>query len=219
MQKVNDLVIRGRHGEIAKLVERIERIERNHMVADWERDLDAEKKLNAGLDPAIPGAYCFQLATGPLRPVSLILGRRGWDELHVSSLITRDRKPLSDVEYNRTLGDFYANVLIPMSVGTKIVSEMNPPRFLMHEYLSLKAMNRLEDFSLSSNKETIHIPDWTKWNRFVIQAHRDDAYLSDEDLDYWLMSDGFSQEDRQSLLGEFESGRTLLRTYDEEQVH
>ncbi len=216
MQRVNDLVIRGKHAEVAKLVERIER---NQMVADWERDLEAEKKLNAGLDAAVPGAYCFQLATGPLRPVSLILGRRGWDELHVSSLITRDRKPLSDIEYNRTLGDFYANVLIPMSVGIKIVSEMNPPRVLMHEYLSPEAMNRLEEFSLASNKETVHIPDWPKWNRFVIQAHRDGAYLSDEDLDYWLMSDGFSQENRQSLLGEFESGRTLLRTYDEERVY
>ena len=44
MQRVNDLVVRGKHAEVAKLVERIER---NQMVADWVRDLDAESRLNS----------------------------------------------------------------------------------------------------------------------------------------------------------------------------
>ena len=207
MQRINNLVVRGKQAEIAKLTERIER---NHMVADWERDLEAEGRLKSGLESGAPGAYCFRLNHGPLRPVSLILGRRGWDEFHVSSIITTDRRPLSDVDYNRTLGDFFANVLVPMSVVIKVVPEMNPPRVVMQEFLSPEAMNRLEEFRIVSQKETICLPDWAKWNRFVIQAHRDGAYLGDEDLDYWLMSAGFSFEDRKNLLGEFESGRTLL---------
>jgi len=216
MQRINDLIVRGKHAEVAKLVARFDR---NPVVADWKRDLAGEQQLKSTNDDSSPTAFCFETISGPLRPVTLILRRRGWDELHVISIITKDKKPLSDVEYNQILGDFYANVLIPMSVGIKVATEMRPPRIEMEEFLSPEAMDRLREFSIASTKGDNHVPDMARWDRFVIQTHLDRDYLSDEDLDYWLMSDGFSPEDRLELLTSFMARRNLLENYDAARVH
>ncbi len=214
MQRVNDLVVRGNQAEVAKLVERIER---NNIVADWRRDRDSEERLESTSDGAL-STYCFKLVNGPLRPVMLILTRRGWEELYVMSIVTLDGDPLSDVEYNRILGDFHANVLVFMSVGIKVLVEMRPPRMELEEFLSSEAMDRLREFSIASAKGDDHVPDLPRWHRFVIQAHLDGCYLDSEDLDYWLMGDGFSPEDRRDLLISFAEGRNFLREYDEARV-
>ena len=179
MQWKNSMEIRGKHSEVAKL---IGKIERNQSITDWKRDLDAEEKLNANIEAPTPGVFCVDLEDGPLTPVKLILKRIGWDELFASSIITKDRKPLSDIEYNRILGDFHANVLVPIAVGIKVVLEMSPLRLAMEEFLSPSATERLKEFSLASNQQTGHVLDWSKWNRFVIQAHLDSTYLDDVDL-------------------------------------
>ena len=220
MRRANDLVVRGIQSEIHKY---LERIERHQFLADWSRNLEAEERLNAGrenldLVVGLPRIYCYELIHGPLRPVSLRLEGVSWKELRVTSIVTKDGKSLDDVEYNRILGDFFANVLIPMSVGIKVVAEMRPPRIELEEFLSSKAMDRLREFSIASTKGDNHVPDGSRWSDFVIQAHLDGAYLGDEDLDYWLMSDGFSVDDRQTLLMEFEGVRTLLNQYDKVRV-
>lgn len=216
MQRVNELAVRGPHAEVRKLVERVER---NPLFADWKRDASAEAKLNANLDVTTPGVFCFVLDDPSMRPVTLILARKGWDELHVSSLITKDRRPLSDVEYNRILGDFFANVLVPLSLGIKLDLDMTPARGEVEQYLSPDALGRLLEFSAASKKDTTSLPDGLKWDRFIIQAYRDGALLDGEELHYWLLSDGFSQEDSDRLLESFEEGWSLLAAYDEERVH
>ena len=64
MQRVNDPVIREKHAEVAKL------IERNQTVADWKRDLAAEQRLNSPGDASSASAYCFEIRRPASTPSS-----------------------------------------------------------------------------------------------------------------------------------------------------
>ena len=110
MRMVNEMNVRGQAPEIDKLVEKIgEEIRFD----GWKREPTVEKALqNSGIGRL--GVYCYSRQSGEGKPAaSLILYKRGPDELAVSSIVPAVRKPLTDEEYNEILADFKETVLRP----------------------------------------------------------------------------------------------------------
>ncbi len=218
MSRRNELIVRGGGVSILALMSRFKRTD---LLEDWTRDEAAEERLKPTLSVANPIVFCFNLHGGPLRPVTLILKAIGLTEMRVSSIMTDDRKPQTDTEYNRVLGDFLANVLVPLGVGLKLEFVMEPPRAELGDFMSPDSMDRLREFLVASTSEgeAFAIPDLGRWTRFIIQAHRDEVYVGSEDLEYWLKLHGFSDEICQFLLRNYMEAQRVLMEYDKERVH
>ena len=218
MNRRNELRVRG---DGISLLALMGRFERTDLLEDWVRDEAAEQRLNQATTQAKLNAFCFQLRGGPLRPVSLILQANGFADMRVTLIMTIDGKPQSDTEYNRVLGDFLANVLVPLSVGLKLEFVMEPPRAELGEFVSPDVVDRLREFLVASTEEgqVYAVPDHEKWTRFIIQAHRDQVYIGNEELEYWLKLQGFSDGSCESLLDSYVRTEQVLREYDRETVH
>ena len=218
MDRRNELIVRGDGVAMLALMSRFKRTD---LLEDWTRDEAAEERLHLVKTEVQPDAFCFKLRSGPLRPVILVLQPNGFTEMRVSLVSTTDGQPQTDTDYNRVLGDFLANVLIPLGIGLPVKFIMEPPRAELGKFVSPDAMDRLREFRVASTIESqsYAVPDLDRWNRFIIQAHRDESYIGDEELEYWLRLHGFSDEHNKYLLDKYTQTGQVLREYDKERVH
>lgn len=90
-----------------------------------------------------------------------------------------------------------------------------PARPQLEGLLSPEALARLESFAEAVNKAALHEPDLGRWAAFIEQAHLEEAVIDHQQLETWLADEGFPKDQRARLIGEYESGRRLLRAYDE----
>src|SRR5437588_164415 len=82
--------------------------------------------------------------------------------------------------------------------------------------LSPDAVRLLRAFSTSANRAGLHPNDRRRWNAFLIRVHQDESLFDPALLDEWLQQEGWPEETRGQLVGEYEAARSLLSAYDEE---
>jgi hypothetical protein len=123
---------------------------------------------------------------------------------------------LTDEEQQHVLGEFERDFLRPAAAEVGVVTELVGHRRSVEDDLSPEAVRRLRPFSASANRTCLHANDRRRWNAFVVRAHQEEALFDPALLDEWLRQEGWPEDARRRLVGEYEAARSLLLAYDEE---
>jgi hypothetical protein len=188
------------------------------LAGGWRRDIEAESRLR---ELGLPGssARCFACTAEGRRPAAALwLQLRGGDELYVANIVPLGKRDLSDDDSNLVLADFVSQVLHPACDGLAIQTKLIQPRVTPEAYLSPEGVRRLQSFFATANKSLLHPADWQRWREFIIQSHVEGADFDPSLLDQWFAEQGWPQEQRQHLVGEYENARSVLAAYDEERL-
>jgi hypothetical protein len=213
MRALNDLVIRGPSPEVAAFLCRLE----GSLVGGWRRDRALEARLH-GMGVGGDAAFCFSCDDAPGRQAAALwLQARGPEEWYVSNIVPLGRHTLSDEEYNRILGEFESRFLEPLSCSSAVHSEILPARTRLEDYLFAETARLLRAFSAAANRTALHPSDRQRWQQFLVRAHREGSPMDALFLDEWLASEGWPEEARGELARAYETARSLLAGYDEEQ--
>jgi hypothetical protein len=183
----------------------------------WRRYAEAESRLRAlGL---LGGDRCFSCTAEGRRPAAAVwLQPRGEGELFVSNVVPLERRELSDAEYHLILGEFASQLLRAASSGLDVQTELTHRRVTLEAQLSHEGARRLKAFSETANRALLHQEDRRRWRDFIVQAHVEGADFDSPLLERWLADQGWPQEQRQHLVEEYETSRSVLAAYDEERV-
>ena len=104
-----------------------------------------------------------------------------------------------------------------ISVGVQV--ELASPDFRIDDVLSASAVQALRGFSSLANRSVLHPLDRERWNRFLGMAHREQALLTSDMLQRWLVEEEKWPEDKAfDLTVEYEHARGLLKTYEAQQA-
>ncbi len=212
MKITTELTIRGEQSNLERLLARVEAILRD----GWKRNRAAEERLG---QHGLRGRwdYSFSCTATAGRPAAALwVHARSQNELFVSTVISLEKQKLTEEESNGLLVEFKREFLDPaaaeVGVETEVVQHL---RTLEHD-LSPEAVRLLQAFSASANRASLHPNDRRRWNAFLVRVHRDESLFDRAMLDEWLQQDGWPEDTRCQLLGEYEAARSLLLAYDEE---
>jgi len=143
-----------------------------------------------------------------------VLARPGKAE--VVNITSDEVDRVSEDQYNAVLGEF-AKIADPIAASCECTILTNKDTGDLQPWLSAGGIERLKAFSLAANKKTgsAHPMDAARWYDFLIQAHREDSDLPVGTLGEYLVGDlGWTSDQAQKLMIEYEEGRSLLRAYD-----
>ena len=212
MRTTNELTIRGERTHLERLLARVEALLRD----GWKRDREAEERLGRR-GPPRPWARCFSCTARGDRPAAgLWVHARGPNELYVANVVPLEKQELSEEEYNRLLAGFEREFLAPAAAEVGAETEVVQHRLTLEDDLSPEAVRLLRAFSSSANHTSLHPNDRRRWNAFLVRVHQDEALFDPALLDEWLQQEGWPEDTRCQLVGEYEAARSLLSAYDEE---
>jgi hypothetical protein len=212
MRATRGLVIRGEPIHLARLLARIEEL----LHHGWRRDREAEERLDRrGVRG--PFAYCFSCtATADRLAAGLWIHARGPNEWYVSSVVPLEKQDFTEEESSRVLAEFEREFVAPAAVGLEVETEVVHHRLTLEDELSPDSVRLLRAFSASADKFSFTSDDRQRWNAFLVRVHRDESLFDPILLDAWLEEEGWPEERRGQLVGEYEAARSLLAAYDEE---
>lgn len=213
-----ELIIRGDTAAMGELRQRFDA----GLHGGWDRRPDVESRFRQTL-PSRTVAFCFsKMVPGFDREVAVLLQGRVpgmGDELHLSSIVPlTGRGQLDLAQHDQVVTDFRETFLKPLArgIGVRVLDRSVSTRPSLEQLLSPVAAARLRAFSTLANKSILHPLDQQRWDEFVGQTHRDEVIVDPGQLDEWLADEGFAPEMRKDLVNQFDSGRRLLATYDDE---
>ncbi|CAN5149725.1 hypothetical protein BH10PLA2_BH10PLA2_16210 [soil metagenome] len=214
-----DLVVRGPVRALQELTQLLD-LDR---VADWTRQREIEERFKKSLPPRASG-FCFSKHVPAVgRQVAVLLRSRialDLEELFVSGVVPLEgRDAFSLADHDAVIHDLRDTLIEPAArdLPVRVLVYRVPVGPALEDSLSSDALARLRAFSETANKRILHDLDLKRWDRFIKQAHIDDTVIDSAMLASWLVDEGFQENSRDVLIREYESGRRLLREYDEEQ--
>jgi hypothetical protein len=212
MKTTNELTIRGERTDLERLLGRVEAL----LGDGWKRDRQAEGRLGRRGAPT-PFGFCFSCTAKADRPAAgLWVHARGPNELYVSNIVPLEKQELGEEEYNRLLAEFEREFIRPAAAEVGVETEIVQHRLTLEHDLSPEAVRLLRSFSTSANRACLHPTDRRRWNAFLVRAHHDGSFFDPASLDEWLQQEGWPEDTRCQLVGEYEAARSLLSAYDEE---
>jgi hypothetical protein len=215
MRVMNEIIIRGAQTSLERLLMRTEALLRD----GWKRNRQAEERLGRHGTRG-PWDYCFSCTAAGDRPAAgLWVHARGLDELHISSVVPLEKQKLTEEESNRLLAEFEREYLRPAAAEVGAETALVQRRMTLEHELSPGASQLLRTFSFSAKRAELRSDDRKRWNAFLIRVHQDDSIFDLKLLDEWLEQEGWPQDVRVQLLGQFEAAQALLSDYDEEVEH
>ncbi|HJT32544.1 MAG TPA: hypothetical protein VJ783_10915 [Pirellulales bacterium] len=208
MLTLNELVIHDLSGDLTTLPQRVEAVLSN----GWQRDHALEQRL------AMKGhVCCFKCSDVPGRPAAAVwLQPRSADEWRVANVVPLGTREVTDDEYDAILKDFESTLQARAGAAATLKVEITTAEDRLEEGLSAEARRRLNEFSATANRSSLHENDRSRWQAFVIQAHRDDALFDGRSLDGWLAANCWLEPQRRELVRDYDLGRALLEHYDEQ---
>jgi len=206
-----EITIRGARADLERLLSRVEAGLSN----GWKRNRQAEERLGRhGVRG--PWDYCFSCTATPERPAAgLWVHARGPNELYVSTVVPMEKQKLTEEEYNRLLVEFEREFLGPTAAEVGVETEIVQHPITLEQDLSPEALRLLRAFSASAGRTTVDAKDRRRWNAFLVRVHQDESLFDPALLDEWLCREGWPENTRSQLVGEYETARSLLSAYDE----
>ena len=219
---LEELIFKGEPDQVEQLRTRIQ----SSTTGGWMRRSDLEARLRqmrlaSEGTAASEGTFCFSKHFEDIQDTEFAvwLRSRGLSELYVSNVVSSGRgKKFSYSEYNLVLTDFKETFIYKVIEGLRIHAIQVPVSLglSLENFLSPQALRHLSVFSRTANKISLHPLDIKRWNSFVVQTHNDKLVVDTDLLDAWLENEGWPDAMRARLVNEYESGRSLLTTYEEE---
>lgn len=209
MKVFQDLTLKGTPEKLKACISAIE----TRLSDGWTRSYRLERE--AGLVDFDP-MYCFSCSCRDRRPAcDLWIATRSSTILYVSNIVPQDQSSLSHDQYNTVLREFLDRFARAAADSTGVEVELGNPNPQLEDFLSPKAAAALRAFSSHANRSILHPLDHERWNKFLSNAHRDQATLSSDMLRRWLVEEEKWPEDTANeLVVEYDQGRRLLETYE-----
>lgn len=184
---------------------------------EWEHNEEQEANLK---DHAVgmrqEDILVFEYTGDTLPKSTLTLWQRG-ETYTVTNIVPADVGELGVKLYNDLLICFVAEVIDKASVRDQLTLSLTDDVRSLDTWTSAEAADSLRRFSALANKSTTnsHPNDRERWERFVIEAHRNGDNLPVDILMQWLIEvDGWDETSANKLAIEFEQGISLLGAYD-----
>ncbi len=212
MGSLNELTIHGASEDLEELLKRVE----ERLDDGWKKDFEVERRLD---QVTVRSSHSFPFscsAKGHRPAVVLLLSTKGPNKLYVSTIVPLEKREITENEYNFILAEFQSRFVTPAGEGMNVETKLARKRVMLEQYLSPEATRRLRTFSASGNRAILQPDDRKRWNDFTIQSYLDGTVVDPAILDAWLEENGWSEDSRCELLGEYEAARSLLAAYDEE---
>jgi hypothetical protein len=212
MRTTTELIIRGEPAQFERLLTGIE----NRLRDGWKRNRQAEERFGRHGTRG-PWDYCFSCTARAERPsAGLWVHARGPGELYVSTVVPLEKQKLTEEESNRLLLEFEREFLDPVAAEVGVRTELFRHRVTLEHALSPEAMRLLNEFSASGNRLSLHPNDRGRWNAFLVRVHKDESFSDPALLEEWLQDEGWPEDMRHNLMGEYDAARSLLLAYDQE---
>ena len=214
MRASNDLTIRGSR---AQLLRRLDDPDRP-LIDGWQRGIRTTVAVRGWAQTE--GSYRhFECDAREGRVAAAVyLESDGPDGLRVANIAPRVRRAISDEECDAVLLDFYDRVIVPAAEGLDLEVRIAPERLKPEVYLSPEGLRRLKAFSGHADKSELDDRDRLRWRDFVLQSHLEQAALDPDFLGAWLAEQGWREDLRAELVGEYERTRIVLDAYDSERL-
>jgi hypothetical protein len=213
-----ELVVRGPLRAMHELMQGLD-VDR---VEDWTRQREIEARFRKSLPPRTSG-FCFSKRVPAVgRQVAVLFRSRSPvnpEELFVSGVVPLEgRDALGPKDHGEVISDVRGTLIerVARDLPVRILVYRVHVGPALEDSLSPEALARLWTFSETANKAILHALDLKRWAEFIKQAHIDDCVIDSAMLAAWLTEEGFEGDQRDLLVQEYESGRRVLRAYDEE---
>lgn len=135
------------------------------------------------------------------------------DGYEVMNIVPLSERELDYRAYNDVLGDLIERILRTPAETNGFRIELGSSKQSLEDWMPPATADALRVFSLAANKATgsSHPRDRSRWNAFLIQAHRAAPDLSTDNLERWLVEvGGWGPDKAVALVIEYEFARALL---------
>ena len=209
-----ELFLRGEEPALAALMEHMS----EHPADGWARHRDVEKASHVGREDSL-GPFCFVWTPEEKSMVvALWLYTKEPGQLYVSNIVPWLRSEITRAEYNERLIAFYRAMVLPSAGQFGVRPDLTGDQQDIKDLLTPRAADALERFSALANKATGagHPLDRQRWESFVILSYIDRCAADSDTVRRWLVeSEGWSAETAWDLAEGYETGFSLLQSYDQ----
>jgi len=180
----------------------------------WVRDEEREKEVRTLPSQVM---YCFRRVRTDGLDAQLWLTRDSNNRLRVTNIVPLKVNQLKMEDYNALLLEFADQANLAQKVknagGTLEITEA---KYSLDDIVDVDTARSLRLFSSAANKSTgySHPCDMERWLAFITSAFRSDRNLSSDDLEKFLIEDGWSFEIAIDLACQFEYSLQLLEAYE-----
>ena len=134
------------------------------------------------------------------------------NKLSVFNITPLGMKSLSVSEYNEILNAFYEQFVRPLSADFHATVILGKDHLDVKDHIGQDGLDALKMFSEWANKSTgnTHPNDFARWCEFVIISFHKENRLSTNQLEGWLIDNGWSVDTAEELGLQYEYGLGLL---------
>jgi hypothetical protein len=175
----------------------------------WHRDNEKEGNIPSFSEQEM---FCFQRTLEDGLDSSLWLTEKDENTLYVSNIVPTEKSSLSISEYNAVLTNFMSHGITGVIEKHKGSYEVTNEEYSLEDLISKETAKSLRVFSSCANKSTgsSHPNDKERWLSFVVLAFKDERTLPPEEVEEFLLEDGWSGNSAIELTIEYEFGQQLL---------
>ncbi|EHJ9993054.1 hypothetical protein KB972_002280 [Vibrio parahaemolyticus] len=196
----------------AQFIEQLSRC----LPSNWMRDLKRESEVpNFGQG----SMYCFDRNENDGLDAKLWLVSSSENQLRVSNIVPTTVRELDIENYNKLLVEFYSLGIEELVKNNGGTVELTNEQYDLEDLVSKELAKSLRIFSSHANKSTghNHPSDKERWFDFIIQSHKSQQRLSPEELQVFLVHDGWAEDFAFDLACDYESSLDLLAFYEGKQ--
>ena len=209
MKKFRDLfiVVKGElHDEFIRIVS-------SKISGHWSRDLARESEIsNFGSDKM----FCFNRAKNDGLDAKLWIVSDDKSRLKVSNIVPTEQTSLKFDDYNKILSEFYNFGIQDAAESLNGSSELTSDIFELEDVVESHIAKALRAFSSCANKSTgsSHPSDRQRWLDFIVNSYKANSQLELDELQKFLVNDGWSEDFAFDLSSEYESFLELLSFHE-----
>jgi len=177
---------------------------------NWQRNKESEENLFS-----ISGTkqICIDYI-GKSIPKCKVWLNKNETGYYITNIIPQNKSELSIDEYNLIVDTFEKEVLS----SSTFKYNLSKAEITLEDLLTGESCKKFRKFSRTSNRSTgiAHPSDEKKWLEFVYSTLKNDEYLAQDDLRFFLLEDGWDEQTAGELSLDYEYGYGAMKHAKEE---
>ncbi|EGR2039987.1 hypothetical protein D0B83_12990 [Vibrio cholerae] len=176
---------------------------------NWLRDEEKEENVTKFTDAKM---FCFNYLVNSDEYASLWLSEKEAGILYITNIVPIKVSSLSISEYNEVQKHFCNDLISRASHKFSFDFDLTKENIEIEDLLDEDAAKALRAFSNLANKSTgrSHPLDQERWFKFITLAYNSDKKITPEQLEKFLIEDGWDQNYSLDLACDFEYSIDLL---------
>jgi hypothetical protein len=180
---------------------------------EWSRDKEREGEV-----PSFSGSnmYCFNRDRKDGLDSKLWIAERDEGTLYISNIVPSEISQLKTDDYNKVLLEFHDHGIKELIENLGGSVELTSDIYSLEDLIGNDGARYLRKFSSAANKSTgsTHPRDRERWFEFITLIHKSEKNISPEEMQKFLIEDGWTEDFSFELACEFEYSLDLLEYYE-----